>query len=68
MPQKRNPIGCAYICSMSSTVRGMVGSMVGSMVEAVVPDLERSADPWEFEWIVLPQIVGLCHKFVQVIC
>ena len=42
MPQKRNPIGSAYICAMASSVR----SMAGGMVEAVVADHERSTGPW----------------------
>jgi 3-carboxy-cis,cis-muconate cycloisomerase len=54
MPQKRNPIGCAYICSMASSVR----ALAGGMTEAVVADFERSTGPWEIEWITLPQIVG----------
>ena len=53
MPQKRNPIGCAYICSMASSVR----ALAGGMTEAVVADFERSTGPWEIEWITLPQIV-----------
>ena len=54
MPQKRNPIGCAYICSMASSVR----ALAGGMTEAVVADFERSTGPWEIEWIALPQIVS----------
>lgn len=42
MPQKRNPIGCAYICSMASSVR----AMSNGLVEAVVADHERSTGPW----------------------
>lgn len=55
MPQKRNPIGCAYICSMASSVR----ALAGGMTEAVVADFERSTGPWEIEWITLPQIVSI---------
>ena len=55
MPQKRNPIGCAYICAMAATVR----TMAGGLVEAMVADHERSTGPWEIEWIVLPQICCL---------
>ena len=55
MPQKRNPIGCAYICSMASSVRGMASGLV----EAVVADHERSTGPWEIEWILLPQLCCL---------
>jgi 3-carboxy-cis,cis-muconate cycloisomerase len=61
MPQKRNPIGSAYICSMASTVR----TMASSMVEAVVADHERSTGPWEIEWIVLPQICALSHACLK---
>lgn len=42
MPQKRNPIGSAYICAMASSVR----TMASGMVEAVVADHERSTGPW----------------------
>lgn len=55
MPQKRNPIGSAYICSMAASVR----QMSAGMVEAVVADHERSTGPWEIEWIMLPQICAL---------
>ncbi|SMR50332.1 unnamed protein product [Zymoseptoria tritici ST99CH_3D1] len=55
MPQKRNPIGCAYICSMASSVR----AMSGGMVEAMVADHERSTGPWEIEWVMLPQLCAL---------
>lgn len=61
MPQKRNPIGSAYICAMASSVRGMASSMV----EAVVADHERSTGPWEIEWIVLPQICALSHACLK---
>ncbi|KAJ9643637.1 hypothetical protein H2199_004316 [Coniosporium tulheliwenetii] len=55
MPQKRNPIGCAYITAMAATVR----QLAASLVEAMVEDHERSTGPWEIEWIVLPQISTL---------
>jgi len=55
MPQKRNPIDCAYICSMASSVR----NMANGVVEAMVADHERSTGPWEIEWIVIPQICAL---------
>lgn len=61
MPQKRNPIGSAYICAMASSVR----SMASSMVEAVVADHERSTGPWEIEWIALPQICALSHACLK---
>lgn len=61
MPQKRNPIGCAYICSMASSVR----TMASSMVEAVVADFERSTGPWEIEWIMLPQLCALSHACLK---
>ncbi|KAK5174703.1 uncharacterized protein LTR77_001785 [Saxophila tyrrhenica] len=55
MPQKRNPIGSAYVCAMASSVR----QLAGGMVEAVVADHERSTGAWEVEWINLPQICAL---------
>ncbi|KAI5361881.1 putative fumarate lyase family, L-Aspartase, adenylosuccinate lyase, fumarase/histidase [Septoria linicola] len=61
MPQKRNPIGCAYICSMASSVR----TMASGIVEAVVADFERSTGPWEIEWIMLPQICALSHACLK---
>ena len=61
MPQKRNPIGSAYICAMASSVR----VMASGMVEAVVADFERSTGAWEIEWIMLPKIVRLVHGNVR---
>jgi 3-carboxy-cis,cis-muconate cycloisomerase len=61
MPQKRNPVGCAYICSMASSVR----TMAGGMVEAMVADHERSTGPWEVEWVMLPQICALSHACLR---
>ena len=61
MPQKRNPIGSAYICAMASSVR----ATASGMVEAVVADFERSTGPWEIEWIMLPKIVRLVHGNVR---
>lgn len=61
MPQKRNPIGSAYICAMASSVR----TMSSGMVEAIVADHERSTGPWEIEWIVLPQICALSHACLK---
>lgn len=61
MPQKRNPIGSAYVCSMASSVR----TMASGMVEAIVADHERSTGPWEIEWIMLPQICALSHACLE---
>lgn len=41
MPQKRNPISCAYISAMSSIVRQLSASLFDAMVE----DHERSTGP-----------------------
>ena len=57
MPQKRNPISCAYITAMNATVR----QLSASLYEAMVEDHERSTGPWEIEWVVLPQISTLTH-------
>lgn len=61
MPQKRNPISCAYITAMSATVR----QLSTSLFEAMVEDHERSTGPWEIEWIVLPQISTLSHATMR---
>ncbi|OAL35168.1 3-carboxy-cis,cis-muconate cycloisomerase [Fonsecaea nubica] len=61
MPQKRNPISCAYITAMSSTVR----QLSASLFEAMVEDHERSTGPWEIEWIVLPQLSTLTHATLR---
>lgn len=58
MPQKRNPIGSAYITAASATVRQLSAALFDAMVE----DHERSTGPWEIEWIVLPQICTLTHS------
>ena len=57
MPQKRNPISCAYITAMNATIR----QLSASLFEAMVEDHERSTGPWEIEWIALPQISTLTH-------
>ncbi|ORZ23066.1 adenylosuccinate lyase [Absidia repens] len=51
MPQKMNPISCAYIHSMAATVR----QHSAALMDAMVADHERSTGPWEIEWIVLPE-------------
>jgi len=61
MPQKRNPIGCAYICSIASSVR----TMASGVTEGMVADHERSTGPWEIEWIMLPQICVLSHACLK---
>jgi 3-carboxy-cis,cis-muconate cycloisomerase len=61
MPQKRNPIGSAYICSIASSVR----TMASGMTEGIVADHERSTGPWEIEWIMLPQICSLSHACLK---
>ncbi|ETN42639.1 3-carboxy-cis,cis-muconate cycloisomerase [Cyphellophora europaea CBS 101466] len=60
MPQKRNPISCAYVTAMNATVR----QLSASLYEAMVEDHERSTGPWEIEWIVLPQISTLTHATI----
>ena len=55
MPQKRNPISCAYITAMAASVR----SHCSALQEAMVADHERSTGPWEIEWIALPEISKL---------
>ena len=61
MPQKRNPISCAYITAMNATIR----QLAASLFEAMVEDHERSTGPWEIEWIVLPQISTLTHATME---
>ncbi|OCT51798.1 hypothetical protein CLCR_08543 [Cladophialophora carrionii] len=61
MPQKRNPISCAYITAMAATVR----QLSTSLFEAMVEDHERSTGPWEIEWIVLPQISTQTHASLK---
>ncbi|KAK7541972.1 beta carboxy-cis-cis-muconate lactonizing enzyme, cyloisomerase, CLME2 [Phyllosticta citribraziliensis] len=55
MPQKRNPIGSAYVVASAATARQLSAALAG----AVVADHERSTGPWEVEWIVLPQLCCL---------
>ncbi|KAL9056522.1 MAG: hypothetical protein Q9162_002898 [Coniocarpon cinnabarinum] len=57
MPQKRNPIGCAYITATAAVVKNLNTALADAMVE----DHERSTGPWEIEWIVLLQICTLTH-------
>ncbi len=55
MPQKRNPISCAYITACNGVVR----QHVAALLSAMAADFERSTGPWETEWIVLPEIFCL---------
>src|ERR1700691_4324781 len=52
MPQKRNPISCAYITACSSVVR----QHTASLLNAMNADFERATGTWEIEWLVLPEI------------
>jgi 3-carboxy-cis,cis-muconate cycloisomerase len=55
MPQKRNPIGCAYIHSCTAVVR----QHVAALLDAMAADHERSTGPWGIEWISLPEVFCL---------
>ena len=55
MPQKRNPISCAYITACNGVVRQHVAALLSAM-EA---DFERATGTWEIEWIVMPEIFCL---------
>ena len=55
MPQKRNPISCAYITACSSVVR----QHTASLLNAMNADFERATGTWEIEWLVLPEIFCL---------
>lgn len=61
MPQKRNPIGSAYVVACAATARQLSAALAG----AVVADHERSTGPWEVEWIVLPQLCCLAHAALR---
>ena len=52
MPQKRNPISCAYITACSSVVR----QHASALLNAMNADFERATGTWEIEWLVLPEI------------
>jgi 3-carboxy-cis,cis-muconate cycloisomerase len=52
MPQKRNPVASLYIHATAAMVR----QNAAALMEAAVGDHERSAGPWEIEWIALPEI------------
>ncbi|KAI8064155.1 L-Aspartase-like protein [Gongronella butleri] len=62
MPNKFNPISCAYIHAMAATVR----QHSAALMDAMVADHERSTGPWEIEWIVLPEAfiltAGVLHQ------
>jgi 3-carboxy-cis,cis-muconate cycloisomerase len=51
MPQKRNPISCAYIIGATGVVR----QLAAGLMDAMVADHERSTGPWQIEWIALPE-------------
>ena len=52
MPQKRNPISCAYITACASVVR----QHSAALMNAMNADFERATGTWEIEWLVLPEI------------
>ncbi len=52
MPQKRNPISCAYITACSSVVR----QHAAALLNAMNADFERATGTWEIEWLVIPEI------------
>ena len=51
MPQKRNPISTGYIHAAVSVCR----QHAAALMDAMISDHERSAGPWEIEWISLPE-------------
>lgn len=51
MPQKRNPVASVYIHAAAAVVR----QHAAALMDAMIADHERSAGPWEIEWIVLPE-------------
>jgi len=55
MPQKRNPISCAYITACSSVLR----QHTASLLSAMNADFERATGTWEIEWLVLPEMFCL---------
>ncbi|BBK42756.1 3-carboxy-cis,cis-muconate cycloisomerase [Allostella vacuolata] len=55
MPQKRNPVSCIYIHAAVAAAR----PQVAALLEAMVAEHERSAGPWQIEWVALPVIFCL---------
>ena len=55
MPQKRNPISCAYITACSNVVR----QHTASLLSAMNADFERATGTSEIEWLVLPEMFCL---------
>ena len=51
MPQKRNPISSCYVHAAVSVCR----QHAAALMDAMIADHERSAGPWQIEWIVLPE-------------
>ena len=51
MPQKRNPISCAYITACASMVRQQAAALLNGMNA----DFERATGTWEIEWLALPE-------------
>jgi hypothetical protein len=58
MPQKRNPISCAYIHACAAMVR----QHAAALLDAMAADHERSTGRWEIEWIALPEIFRLATR------
>jgi 3-carboxy-cis,cis-muconate cycloisomerase len=55
LPQKRNPVGCAYIIAASRGAQ----TLVPLMLQAMAQDHERATGPWQSEFLALPQIFVL---------
>jgi 3-carboxy-cis,cis-muconate cycloisomerase len=55
MPQKRNPISCAYITACSNVVR----QHTASLLSAMNADFERATGTSEIEWLALPEMFCL---------
>src|ERR1700678_1275849 len=57
IPQKRNPISCAYITACSSVVR----QHTAILLSAMNADFERASSTWEIEWLVFPEMFCLSY-------
>ena len=68
MPQKRNPISCAYITACASMVRQQAAALLNGMNA----DFERATGTWEIEWLALPEAfcytAGALHQTKYMLC
>ncbi len=67
MPHKQNPVASAAIAASA----GRVPALVATALSGLAGEYQRSVGPWQSEWDLLPEIVGLTagatHQLAQLL-